>query len=78
MKNIRVTLIQSNLHWENISANLEMFSKKIDAIPQTDLIVLPETFTTGFSINPKFAETMDGSAVEWMRKNAREKNCVVC
>jgi omega-amidase len=78
MKNLRVTLIQSTLHWENISANLEMFSKRIDAIQQTDLIVLPETFTTGFSMNPKFAETMDGTAVEWMRKTAREKNCVIC
>ncbi len=78
MKNLRVTLIQSNLYWENISANLEMFSAKIAAIQQTDLIVLPETFTTGFSMNPKFAEPMDGSAVEWMRKTANEKGCVVC
>ncbi len=78
MKNLRVTLIQSNLHWENISANLEMFSEKINAIAETDLIVLPETFTTGFSMNPKFAEAMDGSAVEWMRKFANEKGCVVC
>lgn len=83
MKNLRVTLIQSNLHWENISANLEMFSKKIDAVVgrltnNADLIVLPETFTTGFSMNPKFAETMNGSAVHWMRKTAIEKICVVC
>ncbi len=83
MKNLRVTLVQSNLHWDNISANLEMFSKKIDTVVgpltnNTDLIVLPETFTTGFSMNPKFAETMDGTAVEWMRKTAREKNCVIC
>jgi len=60
-----------------------MFSKKIDAIVgrltnYTDLIVLPETFTTGFSMNPKFAESMDGTAVEWMRKIANEKDCVVC
>jgi len=67
MQNLRITLIQSTLYWENISANLEMFSKKIDAIVgrltnYTDLIVLPETFTTGFSMNPKFAESMDGTA----------------
>lgn len=78
MQNLRVTLIQSNLHWENISANLEMFSKKIAQVGETDLIVLPETFTTGFSMNPKFAETMDGTAVDWMRKIAQKKNCVVC
>lgn len=78
MKNLRVTIIQSNLHWENIPANLQMFSEKIAAIRQTDLIVLPETFTTGFSMNPKFSETMNGRAIEWMRKTSREKNCVVC
>ena len=78
MKNLSVTLIQSNLHWENIPANLEMFSQEIKAIPETDLIILPETFTTGFSMNPKFAEPMDGSAVEWMRKTANEKACVIC
>lgn len=78
MKNLRVTLIQSDLHWENISANLEMFSQKIAAAEETDLIVLPETFSTGFSMNPKFAEAMNGSAVKWMKKTAAQKNCVVC
>lgn len=78
MNNLRFTLVQSNLHWENILANLEMFTQKISSITNTDIIVLPETFTTGFSMNPKFAETMDGSAVQWMRKTAKEKNCVVC
>ncbi|MCX6198403.1 MAG: amidohydrolase [Bacteroidetes bacterium] len=78
MKNLRVTLIQSILHWENISANLEMFSEKISSVGETDLIVLPETFTTGFSMNPKFAESMSGSAVKWMKKLALEKDCVVC
>ncbi len=81
--NLRVTLIQSSLHWENISANLEMFSQKINSVVGdntnngTDLIVLPETFSTGFSMNPKFAEEMTGSAVDWMKKTAAEKNCVV-
>ena len=78
MNNLSVTLIQSKLHWENIPANLEMFFEKISVIGKTDLIVLPETFTTGFSMNPKFAEPMDGSAVKWMEKTAREKSCVVC
>lgn len=78
MKNLRITLIQSNLHWENISANLEMFTRKIEGVGETDLIVLPETFSTGFSMNPKFAEAMNGSAVQWMKKTAAQKNCVVC
>ena len=61
-----------------------MFSAKINSAVGdntnngTDLIVLPETFTTGFSMNPKFAENMNGTAVEWMKKTAQEKNCVLC
>ena len=78
MNNLSVTLIQSNLHWESISENLKIFSEKLSAVGKTDLIVLPETFSTGFSMNPKFAETMDGTAVEWMKKMAEEKNCVIC
>jgi len=78
MKNLRITLIQSNLHWENIPANLEMFSEKINTVEETDLIALPETFTTGFSMNPKFAEPMDGMAVRWMKEIAAKKNCSVC
>jgi predicted amidohydrolase len=78
MKNLSVTLVQSNLHWENIRANLEMFSEKIAQVGETYLIVLPETFTTGFSMNPKFTEEMNGSAVRWMAQTAAQKNCVVC
>lgn len=77
MNNLRVTVIQSTLYWEDISANLEMFSKKIAAVDDTDLIVLPETFTTGFSMNLKFAEEETGTAVQWMKKTAAQKNCVV-
>ena len=56
-----------------------MFSEKIAGIKnKTDLIVLPEMFSTGFSMNAgKLAEDMDGSAIEWMRKTAKEKNCVI-
>ena len=49
-----------------------MFSQKLASIVDTDLIVLPETFSTGFSMNPKFAEEENGSAVEWMKATAAE------
>ncbi len=77
MKDLRITLLQSALHWEDIPANLEMFSAKISGIAETDLIVLPETFTTGFSMNPAFAEEPNGLGVQWMKKTAAEKNCVI-
>jgi predicted amidohydrolase len=79
MQDLKITIIQSDLHWENIDANLKMFSDKIASIKeQTHLIVLPEMFSTGFTMNNKaMAETMKGKTVEWMKKISKEKNCVL-
>lgn len=79
MSDLKVTLIQSQLHWENIAENLRMFDEKINAIPErTEVIVLPEMFSTGFSMqSARLAETMDGSAVQWMKKKAAEKNVII-
>src|SRR5438045_3954464 len=55
-----------------------MFSQKVASIEgETDLIILPEMFSTGFSMNTALAEEQNGSAIEWMKKTAAEKNCVV-
>ncbi len=77
---LHISIIQSSLHWENRAANLTLFSEKINAIREpTDLIILPEMFTTGFSMQPeKFAESMDGEAVKWMANMASVKNAVLC
>ena len=79
MDDLKITIIQSDLYWEEKEKNLELFSRKIAAISEnTDLIVLPEMFTTGFSMNPeKFAEPMTGRTVNWMKEKAQEKKCVV-
>jgi omega-amidase len=79
MNDLKITIIQSDLFWENKEKNLELFSQKIASISEaTDLIVLPEMFTTGFSMSPeKFAEPMKGNAVSWMKQKAKEKNCVI-
>ena len=79
MNSLRVTSIQSNLVWENKEENLKMFSQKIASISESvDLIVLPEMFTTGFSMQPeKFAEPMTGNTVNWLKEKAKEKNCVI-
>ena len=79
MTDLKITFIQSDLHWENKSKNLEMFSQKIASISEvTDLIVLPEMFTTGFSMKPElFAEPMTGPTINWMKEKAKEKNCVI-
>jgi predicted amidohydrolase len=79
MNDLKVTLIQADLSWEDKEKNLEMFSRKISAIEgQTDLIVLPEMFTSGFTMNAKsMAEKMDGHTVEWMKIIAEEKKCAI-
>ncbi|MCB0769488.1 MAG: amidohydrolase [Flavobacteriales bacterium] len=59
------------LHWEDAKANRAMFAEKLkDQQGGTDLIVLPEMFTTGFSMNTSLAETMDGQTVKWMQEQA--------
>jgi omega-amidase len=77
---MKTTIIQSDLVWEDKEANLEHFSSLIDNISgETDLIVLPEMFTTAFSMNPaRFAETMDGPSVKWMLKKSEEGNFALC
>jgi predicted amidohydrolase len=76
MQDLTVTLIQTELFWEDIPANLAMLDHKIDGIAQeTDVIVLPEMFTTGFTMNAgKLAESMNGAAVSWITDKSRQKN----
>ena len=72
--NLSISIIQTNLLWEDKAGNLEHFQRKIEgADSNTDLIILPEMFTTGFSMNPKpFAEKMTGQTVNWMKKTAKK------
>jgi len=76
MQNLKVTLIQTELIWEDVESNLSMFDALIDNIQDdTHLIVLPEMFTTGFTMNAAgFAQNMDGSSVKWLRDKSRQKN----
>jgi predicted amidohydrolase len=69
---LNVTLIQTDLDWEDIAANLARFEKLIQGIEaDTDLIVLPEMFSTGFSMNAgRLAETMQGDGPAWIRATA--------
>ena len=64
---------------ENKASNLAMFEKKIRSIQEnTEIVVLPEMFSTGFSMNPQsLAETMDGESVKWMKKVAADNNIIL-
>lgn len=79
MSTLSITTIQSNLHWENKPANLSMFEKKINSIEGgTEIVVLPEMFSTGFSMNPeKLAEKMDGETIQWMKRVSAENNVIL-
>lgn len=79
MSTLRFTLIQTALFWEDKAANLELLGQKISRITEpTEIIVLPEMFSTGFTMQPeKFAETMEGPTVDWMRKLSIEKRAII-
>lgn len=80
MKNLSLCLIQSHLIWENATENLLMFDEKINAISgEKHIIILPETFNTGFSLHaPNCIEKMDGKTIAWMQEKAKQKNSIIC
>ncbi len=79
METLRVALVQADLHWEDPLANLNMFDEFLmDLKDKADLVILPEMFTTGFSMNSrKLAEKMSGVSVRWMLDKAEYLNAVV-
>ena len=80
MKNLRLALIQMAAVWENPSATrnlLEQYFSNIE-VGSVDLIVLPETFSTGFTnSSSEYSEPMDGPTVDWMKSKAKETDAVV-
>jgi len=79
MEDLRLTLIQSALQWEDPAANRRHFARRIAAlVGQTDLILLPEMFTTGFTMEAqRLAESMDGPTLHWLREQAAGSGAVV-
>lgn len=79
MSQLTFTLVQTALRWEDKEANLEMLEKKIASVKgKTQVVVLPEMFSTGFSMKPEsLAEGMNGETVRWMRRVATENRVIV-
>ena len=79
MSALTITIIQTDLAWEDKAANLSMLEKKILGIQgRAEVVVLPEMFSTGFSMNPyELAETMDGETIKWMKRIAADKNIIL-
>jgi omega-amidase len=76
---MKTALIQTNIIWENPSKNRKILLEKINALKESiDLIVLPEMFTTGFTMHPNLvAETMDEATILWLKEIAKAKNCAI-
>jgi predicted amidohydrolase len=78
-RSLRVSLVQGDTRWHDPAANLEYYGALIHGLRRmTDLVVLPETFTSGFSNEAiDRAETMDGPTVQWMRERAKALDAAI-
>lgn len=76
---LKTALLQADLKWEDAAANRNLFETEIEKLsPEVDLIVLPEMFSTGFSMNAEaLAEPTGGPTMQWMQKMAAEKDAAV-
>ncbi len=80
IQNLKVTVFQAYLFWENIDKNLQNISLRLSGgvREKTDLIVLPEMFNTGFTMKAEeLAEEMDGKTMQWLAKTAASYDCVI-
>lgn len=75
-KVLNIALVQSSIFWEDPAKNREHFSKLMDTISlDVDLVILPEMFTTGFTMNPKNIDKKEGDkTVQWMQQQANDRN----
>lgn len=76
---MKTALIQTNIIWENPTENRRILEEKINAMTEViDLIILPEMFTSGFTMHPNsVAETMNGTTISWLKNIAKAKNCAI-
>lgn len=79
MSSLTITTIQTDLVWQDKAANLQRLQQKIYAIEErTELVILPEMFSTGFTMQPRlFAETMNGETIEWMKRIAADRRIIL-
>lgn len=79
MHDLTLTLVQTSLHWGDAATNLEHFSRLLSGCGNSDIVILPEMFNTGFITEPaSVAETMRGPTLAWMRRLAKETGSAIC
>ena len=75
---LRIGLVQLNVEWENPTANIHHLEKLLNPAPEVDLLILPEMWSTGFSMKPELiAETGNGPALQWMIHYSKKLNCAI-
>lgn len=78
MANLKITLVQPNVYWENKQANLSYLEEKLSEEETGDIIILPEMFNTGFSMNAsKLAEPMNFNTYKWMAMQAKKCDALI-
>ncbi|WP_339677886.1 amidohydrolase [uncultured Zhongshania sp.] len=76
---MKIAALQSTLYWQDRDANLAYFGDLIENIGTADVVVLPEMFTTGFSMAPEhIAEPADGPTLHWLRDMAQQHQIAIC
>ena len=75
---MKITILQRNIEWANPQANIARADEAISCLPDADLFVLPEMFSTGFCTQPEgIAESADCETLHWMKRKAAERNCAI-
>lgn len=78
IKDLTVTTVQTSLQWQDPAANRKHIEQHLESVEETDIIILPEMFTTGFTMNvSEFSESKSGPTMTWMHKMASKKNAIV-
>ncbi|NAS31202.1 amidohydrolase [Flavobacteriaceae bacterium R38] len=80
MESLKLALIQTDLFWERPQENRDNIENQLNNINEkVDIIILPEMFSSGFTMNPKVvSEKMDGETVQWMKQKAVTTNAAIC
>ena len=76
---LNIALIEYDIKWEDPISNINYLEKKLNNLPnQIEFIILPEMFTTGFTMNAaKYSESMNGKTIKWLKSVAFEKKCAI-
>ncbi len=79
MQDLKITIVQSDLHWEQTTKNLKILHEKLHPLVNAqDIVVLPEMFSTGFTMNvEKYAENMSGRLLSWVKETSASLKSVI-